>query len=224
MPSMRRITLLLLVSAAALLGAATPASAEVIELGLSSERPPSSCPTECQAVGRVTGYQAAMKGAGRNPFRVKQAGKVVAFSLRLGKPTKRQIKYFEQSFGGAPKARISILRRSKKGVHRLLAHSENFKLARYFGSTPTFVLRKPLNVEKGAYVALTVPTWAPAFSVGLTDGELWRSSRTKGNCDKVTGRYAHQRLNSQRTYACTYPNARLRYSATFVPNPVPTDG
>ncbi len=221
---MRRITFSLLLCLAATLGAAAPASADVIELGLSTERPPSSCPTDCQAVGRVTGYQAAMKGGEASPFKAKQAGKVVAFSIRLGKPSASQTKFFEQNFGGAPKARISILRRGKKAVHRLLAQSESFKLAPYFGSTPTFVLKRALSVEKGAYVALTVPTWAPAFSVGLGDDEIWRSSRTKGNCDKVTGHYTHQQLNTVRRYTCTYPNARLRYSATFVPNPERTDG
>ena len=218
---MRR-TLPAVLTCLAALFAAAPASAVVQELGVSTERPPSSCPENCQAVGRVTGYQVTQKGSPRSPFQVKEAGRVVAFSIRLGEPNKSQIAYFEQNFGGAPKVRVSILRRGKKAVHRLLAQSENFGLRRYFGSTPTFALAKPLRVPKGAIVALTVPTWAPAFSVGLEDSEIWRSSRTRGKCDNVTGSFAHQRLDTLRTYACIYPSARLRYSATFIPDNQPT--
>ncbi len=221
MPPMRRITLFPLVCALLLLSAPA-ASAEVQELGLSSDRPASSCPKDCQAVGRVTGYTVTQKGGSPNPFKVKASGKVVAFSLRLGKPNASQAAYFRQNFGGTPKARISILRRGKNNVHRLLAQSGSFKLERYFGSTPTFALDRPLKVPAGAYVALTVPTWAPAFSVGLGKNEVWRSSRAKGKCDRVTGHYTHQKINSLKTYGCTYPNARLRYTATFVTDPKPT--
>ena len=35
---------------------------------------------------------------------------------------------------------------------------------RYFGSSPTFVLDRPLAVKKTNWIAITVPTWAPMFA------------------------------------------------------------
>ena len=71
-------------------------------------------------------------------------------------------------------------------------------------------------------VALTVPTWAPAFAVGLSNNEQWRSSRADARCDDVSQDAAQMRLGSLRTYGCLYKTARLLYTATFIPDPRPT--
>lgn len=198
--------------------AAGAVEARVVELGLTSPRPAASCPRTCQAVGQVTGFQARQSSA-RNPFRIKRRGKIVAFSITLSKPTREQRRFFTRLFGGSPRARLAILRPGVKRRHRLTGQSEVFNLSPYLGSTPTFVLSRPLTVRKGYVVGLTVPTWAPAFAVGLGNAEAWRSSRSADNCNDVRQRAAQERRGSLRTYGCFYRTARLLYTAVFVPDP-----
>ena len=206
------------ICAVALLTPAVPASAQVAELGATQPRPAASCPDNCQAVGRVTGYQVG-QGNARNPFQVRERGKIVAFSLTLGRPRADQIDYFNDLFGGPPRARISVLRPGRGRRNVLSGQSELIDLQRYFGSTPTFALERPLTVKRGYLVALTVPTWAPAFGVGLANQEAWRSSRNSQSCDDVSQTAAQQRRGSQRTYGCLYRTARLLYTAFMVRNP-----
>ena len=144
----------------AVLGALVPAhsaGAAVVEMGATTPRPAASCPENCQAVGRVTGYQAGQAGK-RSPFRARRRGKIVAFSLHLGRPRADQIDYFDGLFGGPPQARLSVLRPGPRRSNVLSGQSELFELRRYFGSTPTFALDRPLTVKKDYLVALTVPT------------------------------------------------------------------
>ena len=209
----------------AVLGALVPAhsaGAAVVEMGATTPRPAASCPENCQAVGRVTGYQAGQAGK-RSPFRARRRGKIVAFSLHLGRPRADQIDYFHGLFGGPPQARLSVLRPGPRRSNVLSGQSELFELRRYFGSTPTFALDRPLTVKKDYLVALTVPTWAPAFGVGLGNEEAWRSSRDSERCDDVRQTAAQQRRRSSRTYGCLYRTARLLYTASFVPDPRPTE-
>ncbi len=222
---MHRSLAILAVLAAGSLGPAAAARAAPVELGATSDAPPVSCPdNDCTAIGRVTGYQASQQGGARSPFRVRRAGTIVAFTLTLGKPNETQAAFFRERFGGTPRARLSILRPGRRREHRLVRHSAVFDLSRYLGSSPTFALRRPLPVAKGDVVALTIPTWAPAFSVNLTDGDAWRASRAANRCagDHLFKRAAQQRLRSRKTYGCLYRKARLRYSATFVADPEPT--
>lgn len=197
------------------------ASAKVVELGSKIPRATVSCPANCQAIGRVTGYQ-GRGGAVRNPFVIPRAGKIVAFTIRLGQPDATQERFFEDLYGGPPQVRLSILRKGDKrrtrNDHRLLAQSPAFRVDSYFGTAPTFVLNKPLRVRAKNIVAITVPTWAPAFAVGLQRDHWWRSSRTKGRCENVR-QTAHQtRLMSVKVFGCTYFTARLYYTATYVPD------
>lgn len=197
------------------------ASAKVVELGSKIPRATVSCPANCQAIGRVTGYQ-GRGGAVRNPFVIPRAGKIVAFTIRLGQPDATQERFFEDLYGGPPQVRLSILRKGDKrrtrNDHRLLAQSPAFRVDSYFGTAPTFVLNKPLRVRAKNIVAITVPTWVPAFAVGLQRDHWWRSSRRKGRCENVR-QTAHQtRLMSVKVFGCTYFTARLYYTATYVPD------
>jgi hypothetical protein len=213
---MRRLAPLL-----AVLGVLAPpgaAQASPIELGVRPEPPAASCPETCQAVGRVTGFQ-VNTGERRNPYRVRRRGRIVAFTIRLGKPREDQVRFFTDLFGGAPQARISVLRPGTRRRHRLIGQSALFDLAPYLGSAPTFALERPLTMRPGYVVGLTVPTWAPAFGVGLGETESWRSSRDGERCDDVGQTAAQQRRGSLRTYGCLYRTARLLYSVTFVPDP-----
>jgi hypothetical protein len=115
------------------------ASAKVVELGGKIPRAQVSCPTNCQAVGRVTGYQG--RGAEvRDPFVIPRAGKIVAFTIRLGEPDSNQRQFFEDLYGGPSQVRLSILRRGEKRRtrrdHRLVAQSPAYRLDELFGTAP----------------------------------------------------------------------------------------
>ena len=74
-------------------------------------------------------------------------------------------------------------------------------------------------MKPGYVVALTVPTWAPAFAVGLANDEVWRSSRDPAHCDDVQQKAAQTTRGQTATYSCLYRTARLMYTVTFIPDP-----
>lgn len=213
---MKRYALITAILAAAL-GVPATADARVVELGAAGLEAPASCPDDCQAVGRVTGYQ-LRAGTERSPFKVNTRGKIVAFSVALGNPRQDQVDFFDDLFGGPSKVQLVILRPGSRRRHRLTGRSDVFEVNDYFGSTPTFALRRPLTVRRGYVVALSVPTWIPSFAVGLPESDVWRSSRAPDRCDDVRQRAEQTRRGSLRTYGCIYRTARLLYSATFIPD------
>jgi hypothetical protein len=204
------------------LALAAPAQAEVRELGVGDNAPlvDAACPTDCQAIGRVSGFPVQI-GSTKNPFLVNTRGKVVAFTLRLGKPNAEQTSFFSNLFGGQAQVRLSVLKPWRKGRrHRLVRQSEVVNVQDYFGSTPTFALAKPLRIVPRNIVALTVPTWVPAFAVNQPSSTAWRFSRE--NCDNAEEPAAQQSLKSNRTYACFKRTARPLYTVTFIPDPKKT--
>jgi hypothetical protein len=222
---LKRLALTAVTAALLLLALAPSAPARVLELGSTSEPAKSNCPNSpCEVVGRVTGYQ-GRSGTAKNPFRVPHTGKIVAFTVKLAKLEANQIKFFTDLYGTPPQVRISILKpgRTKKSRldHRLLAQSPRFQVDQYFGASPSFALDKPLAVKPGYIVALTVPTWAPAFARDLSRSNWWRSSRRKGHCDNVSQHTEMESVGNVGTFGCTYHTARLLYSATFVQTPTP---
>jgi hypothetical protein len=188
--------------------------------------PKAGCPNDCQAVGHVTGYQVQV-GAAKNPYLLHRPGKIVAFTIRLGKPDAEQTTFFTNLFGGTPKARLTLLKKPSKDKPktndlRIVGQSEVIDLDGYLGSSPTFALSKPLVVPDESIVALTVPTWAPAFAINLGSDQAWRSSRAAPDDCGGTSQTAQQTNNSVHSYDCFYRTARLLYSATFIPDPKPT--
>jgi hypothetical protein len=227
MPPVKRLlpalTALLLILAGTAYAQFPAQSSSTREIGDFSDQPfpQAGCPNSCQAIGHVTGYQVQI-GSHKNPFVIRQNGKIVAFTIRLGKPDAQQTQFFTNLFGGAPQARLTVLRTARTAKRaRLVAQSEVFNLANYLGSTPTFALSKPLAVTAGSTLAVTVPTWAPAFAINLGADQAWRSSRAKNDCNG-TSQSAQQTVGSLHQYPCFYRTARLLYSASFVPDPKPT--
>jgi hypothetical protein len=208
--------------------AAGPASASSVrEIGEYDDvpLPQAGCPLSCQAIGHVTGYQVQI-GTHKNPYVIKRNGKIVAFTIRLGKPDAEQTTFFANLFGTPPSARLTLLKKPKADKPKtndlkILGQSEVFDLTNYLGSTPTFALSKPLKVSAGSTLAITVPTWAPAFAINLGPDEAWRSSRKKTDCNG-TSQTAHQKVGKTHSYDCFYRTARLLFTATFVPDPKPT--
>ncbi|MFN2615990.1 MAG: hypothetical protein ABR581_02575 [Thermoleophilaceae bacterium] len=227
---MKRFLLLLplVVGALALPGVA---DARIVQLGTTADPVRSKCPGDpCEVLARTTGYQ-GRAGAVRNPFHIPRAGYIVAFSVTLAPLQDTQISFFNDTFGAPAQVRLSILRRGKRRRtrrnHRLIAQSKLFRVDQYIGLknpiTPGFVLDRPLRVRHNYILALTTPTWAPAFVGGISNGNWWRSSRRRGRCSAryVTQRSAQQHVGGVRRYGCTYRGARIMYTATYVPDPRP---
>ena len=211
------------------------AAPRVVVLGAATPATP-SCPTNCQAVGKTTGFQTAITGA-RNPFVVAFRGRVVAWSIKTGAPSTKpnpnnnnqsDYDFFSKTFGGAPKARIAILKpimksiKQGKPIYKLKSQSPVEDLSDFLGQTTTFTLDTPLRVKPNNVVALTVPTWAPAFAINQSANTRWAASRKKGKCNDTADILAgtpQDALDTQRAYGCTYNTARLLYSATVVADP-----
>jgi hypothetical protein len=221
----------LLLTAFALIALAVPvvASGKVVTLGEADPAlPPSPCPgTEdnpCIAAYQMTGYQETAQNSKRRPYLVRRDGRVIAFTVKLGKLTQEQIDFFDSRFEDPASVRLSVLRKGQKKPrlhdHRLRAQSEVFSVEKHLGSSPTFVLDEPLEVERGNIVALTVPTWAPVLASGQERSEYWRSSRGRDRCgtaEENAPPSAHMRIGSLRDWRCSYRGERLLYTATYVP-------
>jgi hypothetical protein len=203
----------------AVLVCAAPASARIIEIGAAGTAAVPTCPSSpCLAVSRTTGYQAKVVDS-RSVYIVPRAGRIVAWTISLGDPNKRQIEFFNSNYGEAS-AGITILRRGKRLYHRVLGQSPLEKLEPYFGQKVQFPLTTSIPVKRGYVVALTVPTWAPALTQLLDNGSSWRASRAKGKCDNTETQTAQTRLRQRTQYRCLY-RAQLTYSATLITNPKP---
>src|SRR3954451_21642124 len=221
--------------AAVLSTGSADAAPKVVVLGAAAPATP-SCPTNCQAVGKTTGFQAAITGA-RNPFVVPFRGQIVAWSIKTGAPSTKpnrnnnnqsDLDFFNKTFGGTPKARIAVIKpimssvRQGKPIYKLKRESQVEDLSDFLGQTTTFTLDTPLRVKPNNVVALTVPTWAPAFAINQAANTKWQASRKKGKCNETADILAgtpQDALGSQRAYGCTYNTARLLYSATVVADP-----
>ena len=208
------------------LAAAAPAAgaASTIEVGQTREAAKPSCPARpCLAVTRTTGYQAKV-GATRGLMTIPRSGRIVAWTISLGRPGPTQQKFFEKTMGGESRAGISILRPGKSLMARVMAVTPQVGLKPYFGTTATFPLVRSIPVRKGWVVGLTVPTWAPALAIGLGGDTSWRASRAKGKCDDTQTPTAQTRPRDLAQYFCLYRTARLTYTATLVPYPTRAKG
>jgi len=221
-------------------GAADSAPLRVVVLGQTPETPPASCPgkivnnvelTPCRVEGHVTGFQSIADGVPR-PFEAPFDGKVIAWSITLAKPSTKETKtttdevgFFNDFLGAPSQARIGILRPvedSKPPKYKLVRQGPIEVLNPYFGSTPVFALDHPLTVLKGQVVALTIPTWAPAFALNLSPENTWRGSRLPEHCvnrEDIQGGHPQQGVGKIKTYGCYYSEARLIYTATLVKKP-----
>jgi len=199
-------------------GAASTTRTTVV-LGETATTPDPSCPElPCQAVGSVTGFQ-LNNGQAKLPFSVPKGGKITAWTLTLAQPTNKQRAFFNGFFGTPPEARLSILRRipgTNPPRYNLRSQGSIRVLSPYLGQTVKF--GASLRVARGDIVALTVPTWAPAFAQGLTADNTWRASRAPGKCTNSTDvRHGQPQteIGKRGTYGCRYSTARLLYTATL---------
>jgi hypothetical protein len=223
MPLMSRLPHVAIAAVAGALVLPAAASAEIIEVGKLDPPATPSCPARpCLAVSRTTGYQAKV-GATRGLMTIPKDGRLVAWTISLGKPGAKQIAFFNDKLGGESQAQITVLNPRRKLRSRAIASGDLQKLAPFFGTTAQFALATSIPVKKGWVVALTVPTWAPALAVGLGADTSWRASRGKGTCEDTSTQTAQTQPNQLGRYYCLYKTARLAYSATLVTDPVPAE-
>jgi hypothetical protein len=217
---MNRLLITALAVALALVAPAA-ASAKIVEIGQVATPATPSCPTSpCEVISRTTAFQSRI-GATRQMFVVPNDGRIVAWTITLGKPGKKQQKFFEENLGGPAQAGITVLKAGDRKYGRVLAESPLQPLTPWFGQTVQFPLDTSLPVAKGTIVALTVPTWAPALGLGLGRDHVWKASRDVGACDDTQTQSAQTDMNDLTRYKCVYRTARLSYSATMITTPVP---
>jgi hypothetical protein len=205
-------------AACALLALPTTASARIDEIGKLEPAVAPACPRTCQAISRTTGFQAKV-GEARGLMTVPRDGRIVAWSIALGKPGPKQTTFFNDKLGGESQAQITVLNPRRALRSRAVAQGEPQKLEPYFGMTVQFPLTKSIEVKKGYVVALTVPTWAPALALGLGADTSWRAARNKGQCEETQLQTSQTLPNQLARYYCLYKTARLTYTATLVSTP-----
>ena len=223
-PTLAALALAALIALCAAAGQADASTART--LGKTDRTPEPSCPqTPCEAVGSVTGFQLVADGT-RAPFKARQNAWIVGWAIDISEPKKSQHNFFadfyrSDTFGTVPTARISVIKRRESRNYKLKAQSPVVTLGSVLGSRQTFTLSSPLKIRKGEFLALTIPTWAPAFAVNLSSrNNVWRSSRVGGKCSGTANIKAgkpQQKVHSTRSYGCDYKTARLLYWGYYVP-------
>jgi hypothetical protein len=232
------VAVLLALCAVSVLAVPGPDSASAARaklIGKAKGKARSGCPTpedECQAVGRLTGFQARATGA-KNPFVVRRSGTLVGWSVDLTsrpKPSQRRAfgkLYRHKRLGTTPTARIAILKKRRGKKYALKSQSPLVDLTDHLGERPIITLNNPLRIKKGDIVALTIPTWVSSFAVGVPARQnVWRASRAGNACEVGTSGVPKQNLKkskpqedegSSRSYGCAYRGARLLYWGYYVP-------
>ena len=80
---------------------------------------------------------------------VPKSGRLVAWTLALGNPGPDQIKFFQDGYGGAAQAQLTVLKPSKGLNYTVVAQSPLKLLQPYFGTTAQFPLVRSISVHKG---------------------------------------------------------------------------
>lgn len=224
------ITSLAAAALAASLGLPAASSAAIQQLGALPEGVRGSCPEAgvtvvpvpadegCQALTKLTAYQAKV-GPDRGLYKAPADGRIVAWSIALGKPGPKQSEFFSNRYGQDPQAALVVISPRKKLSRKVVAKAPMQTLTDYLGETVQFPLEKTLPINKGQYVGLTVPTWVPAMQLGLPVDTSWRSSRDRSGCFDYTTQFGLLDRNTTGFFRCLYKQVRLTYSATFISDP-----
>jgi hypothetical protein len=219
---MSRLRTIFLLPLAAALVLPAAALATMFEVGKSEGVPEAtpSCPAKpCLAVSRTTGYQAKV-GTTRGLMTVQEDGRLVSWTISLGKPGEKQTTFFNEKLGGEASAQIAVLRPGRKLRARVVTLGPVVKLSPFFGQTVEFPLEQSIPVQKGNVIGVSVPTWAPALAVNLGGDTSWRASRGRGTCEDTQTQTA-QPANAIPQFFCLYRTARLVYTARVITNPAP---
>jgi hypothetical protein len=245
-PALRAFAALLVAIACVGFGIQVAEGAKSKLLGKTKSDPRPMCPAknvdnptvkqQCEVTGQVTGFQRSADGK-KGLFKVKEEGKIVAWSVNVADPRKSERDTFGEAaatdrFGKAPTAGISIIRETSGRKFKLKKASPLLSMRGFYGRRPVITLDQPLRVRKGDVVALTTATWLPAFTrIGQTRDDAWVASRKESDCtvpnsvppDQRLDYFfehtsPHRKVGTERKYECVYTGARILYWAYFVPD------
>jgi hypothetical protein len=166
------------------------------------------------------------------PSTVKQAGRLVAFSVGLSSlstdatTAKNDIAFLDKTYGGDAQIELTVLKRVGKKTAwtwQVVAQSPLVDVQPYLGQVAQFPLTTSIPVVRGETIALTTPTWAPVLSIDLSTSHFaYRQSRTANCNNPPSTSQAQLTVGANARYTCDYPGTRVEYSATEVTTPVPT--
>lgn len=184
------------------------APSQAVLLGQAGLKARPNCPDQCTALAIGNILQGKI-GDVANAYRVPFAGKITRWNIALGKPIRKDWLMFKERFG-APKAGLAVLRKVKvkgKVRFRLRVRTALQGLGRYLGSTAGFTPARPIPVHKGEFVALVVPTWAPALSQTKSTDGSWVVSRKRSTCmesPNMQNSKPQLKLGSLAEYGCRF--------------------
>lgn len=187
---------------------AAPKATQAVLLGQAGLKARPNCPDACTAFAIGNILQAKI-GNVANAYRVPFVGKITRWNIALGKPVRRDWLQFKENFG-PPKAGLAVLRKVKvngKVRYKLRKRTALQGLGRYLGSTAAFTPARPIPVNKGDFVALVVPTWAPALSQSKTSNGSWVVSRKRTTCMQSPNKMNSKpqlKIGSLAEYGCRY--------------------
>lgn len=231
---------LLAIAGAVALGGLLPASAAATITELGATTSPLVAPTcpkgvaasQCTIIlTRATALE-TIRDDIAYPSTVKQAGRIVAFSVGLSAlssnaaTAKSDVEFLDKTYGGDAQVELTVLKLVGPKNNRdwqVVESSPLVDVQPYLGQVAQFSLTTTLPVVRGETVALTTPTWAPVLSIDLsTHNFAYRQSRSR-NCNNPPSTSQAQTTTGGSTrYVCDYPGTRVEYSATEVTDPVPT--
>jgi hypothetical protein len=247
---MKRLTLALV--AALLTAGVVPGLAGAQEIQVGSTTTALSAPTcpqeatvaetetDCAIVlTKTTAYETISDGVS-NPTLITVPGLIDSFSLGVsglviqGATLSSELTTLNNNWGGPPSAQLTVLRpiASNHGVRwAVAAQSPVMLLQPYLGGVVEFPLLDPIPVVKGEVLGITVPTWAPILSFGLSTTDF---SYTQSHTQILTGTGASQKsscettasttlaqltLGQQAQYTCAFQGTRVEYTALEITAP-----
>jgi hypothetical protein len=227
------------------------ASAQEIQVGnTTTALAAPTCPQEatvaktqaaCTIVlAKTTAYQ-TLSDTAADPTLITTPGVIDSFTLGIsglviqGATLSADVATLNGLWGGAPSAQLTVLRpvANVNGPRwAVAAQSPVIPLLSYLGGVVEFPLIAPLPVVKGELLAITVPTWAPILTIGLSTSDFsYAQSHTKvltgtgtaqtSSCNTTATAtpLAQVTLGEQALYTCEFPGTRVEYTALEVTAP-----
>ena len=231
------------------------ASAAEVQVGSTTTAlAPPTCPQESTVQATETGcaivldhttaYETISDGT-TNPDEITTPGVVDSFTLAIsdlyieGATLTSEINTLDTNWGSPPSVQLAVLRQipSSNGLrYAVAAESPVISVLPYItgqatGTVTEFPLLQALPVVKGEILAITVPTWAPILTFGLSSTSFaYSQSHTqiltgtgtaqKSSCESSsTGSLAQSLIGDQANYSCNFAGTRLEYTALEITAP-----
>ena len=153
--------------------------------------------------------------------RVPTDGRIVAWTIRLSKPGKSQISFFNRRLGGEASAGLTILKPGKRLFGRVMAQSPIVQLQPFFGQTVQFPLESRSRSRRASSSRSASRRGPRPSRPNLGGDTSWRASRPAGECDDTETQTAQTEVKDLAQYRCLYQRVRLTYTATLVTTPKP---